>query len=648
VPGNYRRIYPKDGRVLLDGGKNSKFERSLILDNESPDCANVVFSNGAVGTREGFGKANSTAVGSYVCDGLYTRRARDLTETMVAWFGGNFYTYGTATFVTVPSGQSVWTAGARVGAVTDENYLFMGNGGSIPYKWDGTVFSRHGVYPPTLDVLSGFTQPTFSAASAATGAALASGSSYTYKVTFRNTALVESDTGVAVTHVVAANSMGNVALTSLPIAPASFGINARVIYRTAAGGSTFKKIATIADNSTRAYDDAITDATQSTGSAAPTDNGVPPKYNACIYLAGRLFMNDPANPGLVWWTEAGNPYTVGALNFKLVGDNTSDLVKGFAVYDNSLIVFCEKSITIGYNSDEDPGSWQWVVSRSAMGSKSPYGAIKYNDKLLFPAMQDGKFVGFATFRGDTTETSATLLTVSAAGSELTSDRIEPDMFTVVESTVGNISSIVYKNRAFISLTYSSGSTNNRVYMFDFGVSNLSKKQEAAWVPWTGIQASQFTIYNGSLYFGSANASGMVYRLENGTYSDDGSAIDSYFWTKEFAGFPNETNYAKDFRFANILVDMPGSYFMNVSYRVDSDAGTGTTQQVTLNPGGSLWGTLVWGVDLWGGGSSQAEKELAISPARGKRIQFKFSNQNTAGQRFKVHGLNFTYNLKGFR
>jgi hypothetical protein len=33
---------------------------------------------------------------------------------------------------------------------------------------------------------------------------------------------------------------------------------------------------------------------------------------------------------------------------------------------------------------------------------------------------------------------------------------------------------------------------------------------------------------------------------------------------------------------------------------------------------------------------------------GKRIQYKFDNQNTVDQRFKVHSLNFLSNIKGFR
>ncbi len=88
--------------------------------------------------------------------------------------------------------------------------------------------------------------------------------------------------------------------------------------------------------------------------------------------------------------------------------------------------------------------------------------------------------------------------------------------------------------------------------------------------------------------------------------------------------------------------------MNLTYRVDSDKGGGVTQQINLDPGSSLWGTLMFGSGKWGGGSDQQEVSVSLGQVTGKRIQFKFSNQNTANQRFKVHGMNITYNIKGRR
>jgi hypothetical protein len=56
----------------------------------------------------------------------------------------------------------------------------------------------------------------------------------------------------------------------------------------------------------------------------------------------------------------------------------------------------------------------------------------------------------------------------------------------------------------------------------------------------------------------------------------------------------------------------------------------------------------WGIDVWGGGFSKRETKIDLGTISGKRIQFKFDNQNTVNQRFRVHGLNFLSNVKGYR
>jgi hypothetical protein len=630
---NYSVLYPATGKVLLDGGKNNKFERSIIGDNESPDCANVVFSNGAVGTRPGFSKLNTAAVGTFVCDGLYTRRANTGAETMVAFFGGTMWTLGGTSFTTVGSAQSIWSAGVRVAATQYENHIFMGNGNLLPYKYNGTDFTRHGVYPPV-------SAPTL----ASNGTGNLAGA-YSWKVTFVNSQSAESDVGPAVSFTVTATG-GQVDLTSVPTAAQSWGIGSRRIYRTDAGGTTYKRIATLADNTTTTYTDNI--ASSSAGVTAPTDNGVPPLYNACVYHQNRLFVNDKANPNFVWYSELAEPYTFASTNFDLFGDAAADLVKGFSVFDNSLVVFCENSQWIWYMESTSPSDWRKVKVRSAYGSKSPFGSAYFNNKVLFPAMQNSKFVGFAAINGDSIEPSATFLTISAAGSDLQSDRIEPDMFEVQEAYVENISAMAFKNKIFLALTYgSANTTNNRIYVFDHAITNIARKNPA-WVPYTGIAAAQMTVYDGKLYFGSSTATGFVHELETSVYHDNLTAIDSYYWSKEYAGLKGHENLEKNFREVILLVDKAGAYYMNLTYRVDSDKGGGSIVQLDLNPGSSLWGSFNWGSANWGGGSDQEAIRVFLNGAKGKRIQFKFSNQNAASQRFKIHWLQIKYDIRGER
>ena len=630
------RLYPGNNKLFFDGGLNNKFERSIIQDNESPSCLNVEFDAGSVGTRQGAVKLNSASVGSFVGDGLYTRRDNTGAETMVAFWNGTMYQLVSTAFTGIASGISIFTAGVRVGAVQDENYLFVCNGYSIPYKWNGTELTRHGIYPPTA---------TSTVNSQATG--ILSGD-YRYKIVNVNSNLVESDVGPVTSTFTAASATLRVTLQTFA---ASYGVAARRVYRTEASGTTFKRVATISDNSTTTYDDNIADS--SLGANAPTDNAVPSKWSVAVYHANRLFIVDPANNQYVWYSELGNPYTFKTTNFIRVGDNTSDLIKSLAVYNNALLIVCEKSIHIVYMQSTDPTEWTPPQRLfTAYGSRSPYGVINYLDKIMVPAVDPaGKFSGFIAIKGSAVEGQANLLTFSAVSNELKSNPIEPDVFLINETYIGNISAFNYKNKIYFTVPYGqSQTTNNRVYVYDFSGNRIDNRIEENWVPWDGLNGSQMTTYSGKLYMQSAIANGFVYQIgDTGVYADDGSAINSYYWTKEYAGDKSEEHLTKDFRYANFLVDNAGSYSMNISYRVDSDSDSGgNIVQVPLTTTASLWGSMIWGVSLWGGGVDQTDKRIYLGTARGKRIQFKFSNQAVANQRFKVHWGTFTYIVKGYR
>jgi hypothetical protein len=553
---------------------------------------------------------------------------------MVAWFNGTLYDYQSTTFVTVPSGQSVYTAGERVDAAEYENYMFFGNGYSIPYKYGGAsdTFTRHGVYAPTA---------TMTAATASTGSALTG--AYQYAYTNVNSNLVESDLSPLVGTFTASSE--NVALTNIATAAASFGVESRRLYRTVTSGATFLRLATLSDNTTTSYDDAIADS--SLGVEAPTDNGVPPNYSSVIYHQARLFMINPTT-NLIEYSEIGNPYTVASTSFLRVGDNTFDVPYAMEIYDNSIVVMCQQNPWIIYMPSTTPSDWRVLRVRANYGCRSPGAPFKFNNMVMFPALQNDKIVGFAAISGQTVSPSASLLTSSAMGSELTSNNIEPDIFQIQEGQLDKIESIVFKNKAYIAVTYGEGNTtNNRIYVFDFSLGRI-KAQPYTWAPWTGLNASAFTILDGTLYYGNAGDVGFVHEMNTSTYGDDGTAIDSYYWTKEFPGLPGQENTFKDYRYMQLFFERSGTYFMNVSKRVDSDKGSGDTQTLDLDPGGNVWGVMRWGLDAWGGGSDEGEERVEIAPSRGKRIQFKFDNQNTLNQKFKVLGLNFVYNNKGLR
>lgn len=637
-----KKVFPGGGRQLFDGGLNNKYAVSIIEDNESPDCQNVIFNAGAVETRQGVKKVNTTSVGNFVCDGIYSYRNNANAESMCVFFGGLMYTLSGTTFYTVPSAQSVFTQGIRVASEQDENYIFFCNGSTNPYKFNG-AFTRHGIPAPTQSL---------TVASNGAGSLTSSGQ-YIYTYSYVNTNVAQGNVGLISATFTVSSSGGQITVSNFATAPVSYGVNNINLFRTKANTVTpFYKVATLS-NGTATYNDNIPDSVLSV--QAPTDNGTPPNYNTIVYAQSRLFCNDAVNPNYLWFSNAGDPYTFPSTNFVRVGENTSDLIKGLASYDNCIIIFCEKSIWFLYLTDGNSANWVGPIkSNSSYGSKSPFGIVTYQNKLLFPAMENQNFIGFGALSGNVLDTSKTFLTVSTAGSDLKSDRIENDMYSVQTAYVSNVSSIVYKKKAWIAVTYGVGqTTNNRVYQMDFSMSNIKKDQELSWCPFTGINAAQFTIYQGGLYYGSSAATGFVYQCESGNYNDDGSAINSYYWTKEFVGDEDDpegsdTNLTKDFRYINMLFDNTGNYNMTLTYRVDSDKGTGTTINVNLNPGGTLWGTMMWGRDNWDAGKNQTESRIYLQNARGRRIQFKFDNQNTSNQRFKIHGMNMLYNIKGYR
>lgn len=125
------------------------------------------------------------------------------------------------------------------------------------------------------DAVAGEPLGTFAApgaltcALAAAGAGLLSNGVYSYKAVFR-TANGQTEAGTVSSNVTVVDNAtnGKVNLTAIPLGPT--GTTARDLYRTDAGGATWKFLATLADNTTTTYLDNIADA--SLGALAPTAN----------------------------------------------------------------------------------------------------------------------------------------------------------------------------------------------------------------------------------------------------------------------------------------------------------------------------------------------------------------------------------------
>ena len=304
--------------------------------------------------------------------------------------------------------------------------------------------------------------------------------------------------------------------------------------------------------------------------------------------------------------------------------------------------------------DTTPANWQRLKTNAKYGGTSHRAIVDYSNLQMYFGQQGGTPTGFYALSGTDTSPDATNLVITSMFGDAKSDRIEPDVFSFQSAYVANIAGIQFKNKLYFAVTYGSGNlTNNRIYQFDFQRRDKGRTV-GSWVPWTGLNAAVFTIYGGKLYFGSSSANGFVYQLIDGTYNDDGggtdgTAINSYFWTKEFEGpTPSLSEMEKDYRYANFIMQTLGNWIIGVTQRVDSDVGDGDLTEVSINPGGSQWGTMVWGTDEWGGGVTRANFKIELGTKVGKKIQFKFDNRNTADRAFKVLRGDIYFNRRGLR
>lgn len=146
-----------------------------------------------------------------------------------------------------------------------------------------------------LAVQLGIDAPT-SAPSVAEGAAGALTGQYGYEVTFINDQGMESNPSTADSADVVSKKIN---LTDIPVAndPQIVG---RKIYRTEAGGATYKFLDVIEDNYTTTYEDNAADATL--GTEVEVDHYTPPTaIDVREHLALLFLLHDP---NVVWWSKS--------------------------------------------------------------------------------------------------------------------------------------------------------------------------------------------------------------------------------------------------------------------------------------------------------------------------------------------------------
>jgi len=603
----------------FDGGLNTKDAPSRISPYESPECLNVIFDvQGAVQTRDGSKVFNTQTAGTFPI-----KQGISYNQTMVVWANNQMWYASGTTFVPVTSTSGKFDTSRHISRVIYQNVLFCSDGTNGPWRWSG----GENFYNMGIDKPSSVTGTSIGSGSITTG-------TYYYACSFVNTAVVEGEIGSISVAVTTTNS-STIRVSSIPVGSSLAGVAQRFIYRSESASGPFRKVGTISNNTTTTFDDTTLNGAE--GKFPVTDGSKPTPFNTIELHKERLFFDDSSNKSLLRYTNLTNPYISEAENFEPISNGDGEDIIAIAGQDDFVTVFKKnKSFSIHVNDPSDDRTWQKTEVPANMGIVGPEAVVKIENGLLFVGRQNNRITGLHYMNG--------LKVVDSDDGRLRSksmsQKIEYDFLNSLNTSQWDqIYCSIYQNRLFLSYCPSGQTTNKEIFWLDLTRIG-SEGQPGSWSKWTGIPVACLFSHNGLLYGGDSASTGFVRQLNASQYSDSGVAINSYFWTKEIGGEDDGSldGYIKDLREIYLWYAKFGNYNMNLRYRLDGDTSDGTPYAINLNPGGSVWGTMIWGVDNWGGVRQDFQTRIPVGRVTGRRFQFRFDNQNTLNQAFRVHRL----------
>jgi len=622
---------------VFDGGLNTKNNPSSLPPNQSPDLLNVIFDDyGAVATRLGQAILNTAAIGSAAVDGLKSYKKDSLTSYLVAACNASIHYASGTTFVSIPSAQSIFTAGVNVNFMTVKDMLLVTNGYQKPYKWDGTYFTQFGVSAPVV---------------AATAVTTNSGNlngTYYYVITGVNSNLAESDYGPVSSAFTAVSNQLTVG--NLPVWPTSAGVNYNYLYRTTALASgVYYKVTAITNGVTSIVDNV---ADSSLVTQPPTDNGVMPKCKFTTQYQGRIFAaGDPSYPMRIYFSEADLPETWPDVNYLDINAGDGYPITGLELFSNSIVIHKNDdsgngSIYMLYIPDSTgttgTDNWYLTKSPSAYGGQSGKALVFFNNFMAFINAK-----GMFALSGQDVALNVAEANIGKFLTDSRSFDIEPDVLSFKQSLIKNIAGVEYKNKLWFSVPSSNSSTyNDKIYQYDFVRLSNNDRSVGAWTKFNAHNINCFAEHAGNLYGGSSIANGYVYQLDT-TYNDNGAAISSYFVTATISGDKKHRDYTKVWRFLIVWYECSGAWNLKVEYTLNAGLSYSDPIYLNLTPGGSVWGTAIYNTDSFGGGLQRNKQTLNLKGPQSRDIQFKFST-NTISNYWKIHKIQVQYNLRGLR
>jgi hypothetical protein len=364
---------PQQFRIKTLPGMNSKYENLELQDKWVELAQNCRFEQepGAIDKRDPVTYYNSTSVGTGAVTGLYRFYSSSGTIKFIMIHGTSAYVGDDATG-TWTEIRADLTDGKRMSFETYRDLCIMSNGYDNPFVYDGASDNVTWELGACKAVL------------AAGGSNLDSAAEYSYKITFDNDTYVFG----AVSNTVTTDASNRkVTLSNIPLGPA--GTVDRKIYRTEGGGTSYKLVATISDNSTQTYLDDIDDGSLTT--AYPAISDTIPKGSLLKVYRERLFIaKDPNNPNRIYYSGVYIPHFLTPtteLSFLDVSPNDGDEIMGFPIHMGAM--YCIKKNTIrplhisSATSGADPATWYADDPISFIGSPAQWSIVQTPFGIIF-------------------------------------------------------------------------------------------------------------------------------------------------------------------------------------------------------------------------------------------------------------------------
>lgn len=307
-------------------------------------------------------------------------------------------------------------------------------------------------------------------------------------------------------------------------------------------------------------------------------------------FAGNVLSGATAHPSRLHFSNALDPETWDALDFIEVAPDDGTEITALRAFGDGVLIFKDHSIFLLSGTDDD--TFQLYPIDPAVGTTAPDTVVVEGGIVIFLDPRRGVL----SFNGEQFQ---------PLDQKINRHIIDGINYDSAHTAVA----AVYENRYYLSVPWGAETEPSTTFVLDL--------RTGAWTEYDWASPSLARLDDKLI---GAPAAG-VFEMEAGD-DDDGTDIDAYFRTAWIApaGFPQKHRIRR----MDLSIDTTALATLNVVMRRDMLTDVYIEQDLTIDPGGALWGTFEWGNDPLGVGFEEALLRATGWGQRWQTAQFKFA------------------------